>query len=219
MATHPSGPRSGRLPQLGASPGGGVLADESALQLLDRIEVDRPPEQEHARSHVTSMGVTMNRALQLRVSCLVISGFMSAPAWADHQGDPTGQFAVIAFDPAGPREQVGVVVRRDYVSRSVFTSGPVQGSTVNALTCLFVSDKRWVCEGEGVFTGTIEGVGTGTTASRQRFTCDPQPVIVCKGHFRTISGTGDLVGYRDVGKYESVPGSTILYSYTSHELR
>jgi hypothetical protein len=166
----------------------------------------------------------MRRSLLLLGLTLVVSvGSMSAPAWAAHQGEPTGQFAVLSFEPVGePDREAGNVVRQDYVSLSTFTQGPATGTTVNAMNCLTVEGKRLVCKGEAVFTGTIAGA-TGTATSRQHFTCDlpADPLVeptICKGGFRTVSGTDGLAGYRDVGKYESVPGSFFLYSYTSHDL-
>lgn len=166
----------------------------------------------------------MKRLLLLALTFVVSVGSMSAPAWASHQGQSTGQFAVFSFEPVGePDREVGVVVQQNYLSRSVFTDGPAMGSTETALNCLTVAGKRLICKGEGVFTGTIAGVGTGTTTTRQRFTCDlpadptAEPTV-CKGTFRTVSGTGGLAGYRDVGTYESVPGSFFLYSITFHQL-
>jgi hypothetical protein len=166
----------------------------------------------------------MRRSLLLFALTLVVSiGSTSAPAWADHQGEPTGQFAVLEFESVGePDREVGAVVQQDYVSRSVFTEGPTTGINEATLQCLTVRSKRLVCHGTGMFTGTIAGVGTGTTTNRQHFTCrlPDNPFVeptVCKGNFRTVSGTGGLAGYRDVGKYESVPGSFVLYSYTAHE--
>lgn len=158
----------------------------------------------------------MRRLLRLPVLALAVTaGSLSAPASADPPEERSWTAAVIVFVATSDARTTGDVVHQDFRSESVFVSGGSSGSIVSELQCRTVGDT-FRCSGVAVFTGTIEGVGTGKTTGRQHFTCIAG-TFECEGRFVTFTGTGGLAGYRDVGTYAS-PNPEGLLAGTSRVL-
>lgn len=153
----------------------------------------------------------MTKMLHLfALTIAILLGSIAAPAAAAPPREFQGTVLLTSFVTAPEARTTGNVVHSDAVSTSRFLSGPVHGTTQNALRCLTIGGDTLRCHVISTFTGSIDGIGEGTTASRQHFTCD-LTTFSCEGRFGTISGTGGLANYRDVGSYWTVGGGVLAY--------
>ncbi len=148
--------------------------------------------------------------------CLVVlavsAGSVSTPAWADPplQLEGTGQRQSLALVPPfsqnGNMTRFGLAVTTDL-------SGDLDSTEPNAETfrCKTVAESgRTACRGEALFTGTIVGVGEGTTLSKVTARCDAAGA--CDIRFRIKGVSGALADVRGTGTGHVSPDGAVTYS-------
>lgn len=156
----------------------------------------------------------MKRLLLCLPALAVSAGAVSAPAWADPplELEGTGQRLSLAvvppFSEHGRVSHFGLAVTTDLSGDLDSAAGHPNVETFRCKTV--TRAKRTSCRGESLFTGTVVGVGEGTTRSRITGRCDATGA--CAVRIRVEGVSGHLADVRGTGTAHVTPNGDITYS-------
>lgn len=148
-------------------------------------------------------------SLSVPVALAALAGPLAGAAVADSPETLHGSIAVVpgsVLDYPIDTETRGPITRITFTERTADSGEDYPGTSVTTWSCLQREGARqFHCKGEGVFTGTYQGV-TAPADMRITATCSETttapPVVSCEGRFQ-VDGNGALEGLRGHGTWQS----------------
>jgi len=148
----------------------------------------------------------MNFRRSLRMSIILLAvaaGSPAAPASAEPPLELKGSYQIVGGAP-GTERATGNVVHTTFVLYSTVSGDFVSAVGTPVVTeydCITVTGRSISCRAEETFTGTIKGIGAGTTVARAHVKCD-LTTGMCAGSSTTRGGSGDLADVRGTVRFE-----------------
>lgn len=148
--------------------------------------------------------MTFRRSLHLSIAaCVLVAMSLAAPASARPPLDLAGDYRIVGGTERVDRT-TGKVIHTEFTLFSMLSGGFESAEDTPVATsyeCVEMVGRFISCRAEETFTGSIAGIGTGTTEARVSVRCD-LTTRMCAGSSRVRGVSGQLADVRGTVRFE-----------------